>query len=209
MVANADDVADNMVRPMPTMRLTRPGRRRQCRRRRPQRRGCHQRTVITENAMKAGACRKTGARFHVYTPSIGSAVAPPGREKTMAKGQRKSNKEVRKPKADKGKKQNASNPSMKAGVVRGLDNFKNDRGPTTGRSHIDARPGPRFEPNLDARIDIDLIAVGGGKLGFGESGTRRPQCGRPGRRSAARWCVPPCRTAARHPGSLIVSASSR
>jgi hypothetical protein len=43
---------------------------------------------------------------------------------TMAKGQKKSNKEIRKPKADKGKKQNASNPSTKAGVVRGLDNFK-------------------------------------------------------------------------------------
>lgn len=31
----------------------------------------------------------------------------------MAKGQQKSNKEVRKPKADKGPKQNASNPSTK------------------------------------------------------------------------------------------------
>ena len=42
----------------------------------------------------------------------------------MAKGQRRSNKEVRKPKAEKPKKQNASNPSVKEGVVRGLDNFK-------------------------------------------------------------------------------------
>jgi hypothetical protein len=47
------------------------------------------------------------------------------RRVTMAKGQKKSNKEIRKPKADKGKKQNASNPSTKEGVVRGLDNFKN------------------------------------------------------------------------------------
>lgn len=31
----------------------------------------------------------------------------------MAKGQKKSNKEVRKPKAEKPKKQNASNPSTK------------------------------------------------------------------------------------------------
>ena len=31
----------------------------------------------------------------------------------MAKGQKKSNKEVRKPKADKGAKANASNPSTK------------------------------------------------------------------------------------------------
>ena len=44
---------------------------------------------------------------------------------SMAKGQKKSNKEIRKPKADKGKKQNASNPSTKEGVVRGLDNFNN------------------------------------------------------------------------------------
>ena len=43
----------------------------------------------------------------------------------MAKGQRRSNKEIRKPKAEKPKKQNASNPSMKEGVVRGLDNLKN------------------------------------------------------------------------------------
>lgn len=43
----------------------------------------------------------------------------------MAKGQKKSNKEIRKPKADKGPKKNASQPSQKAGVVRGLENFKN------------------------------------------------------------------------------------
>jgi hypothetical protein len=33
----------------------------------------------------------------------------------MAKGQKKSNKEIRKPKADKGKKLNVSNPSNKSG----------------------------------------------------------------------------------------------
>ena len=43
----------------------------------------------------------------------------------MAKGQRRSNKEIRKPKATQPKKPNASNPSMKEGVVRGLENFKN------------------------------------------------------------------------------------
>jgi hypothetical protein len=43
----------------------------------------------------------------------------------MAKGQRKSNKEIRKPKAEKPKKQNASNPSTKEGTVRGLENFRN------------------------------------------------------------------------------------
>ena len=32
---------------------------------------------------------------------------------------------ARKPKAEKPKKQNASNPSQKEGVVRGLENFKN------------------------------------------------------------------------------------
>jgi hypothetical protein len=35
----------------------------------------------------------------------------------MAKSQKKSNKEVRKPKADKEKKGNASNPSTKSGLV--------------------------------------------------------------------------------------------
>lgn len=42
----------------------------------------------------------------------------------MAKGQRRSNKEIRKPKAEKPKKQNASQPSHKEGVVRGLENMK-------------------------------------------------------------------------------------
>ncbi len=42
----------------------------------------------------------------------------------MAKGQMKSNKETRKPKAEKPKKTNASQPSLKPGVVAGLDNMK-------------------------------------------------------------------------------------
>ena len=42
----------------------------------------------------------------------------------MAKGQVKSNKEARKPKAKK-EKTIAANPSTKPGVVRGLDNMKN------------------------------------------------------------------------------------
>jgi hypothetical protein len=42
----------------------------------------------------------------------------------MAKGQKKTNREVRKPKAEKPKKQNASNPTTKTGVVSGLDNMK-------------------------------------------------------------------------------------
>jgi hypothetical protein len=42
----------------------------------------------------------------------------------MAKSQKKSNKEVRKPKAAKPPKTNASQPSQKAGVVTGLDNMK-------------------------------------------------------------------------------------
>lgn len=35
----------------------------------------------------------------------------------MAKGQKKSNKEARKPKAEKAKKQNASNPSTKPAPI--------------------------------------------------------------------------------------------
>ena len=42
----------------------------------------------------------------------------------MAKSQKKSSKEIRKPKAEKPKKTNASNPTQKGGVVSGLDNMK-------------------------------------------------------------------------------------
>lgn len=42
----------------------------------------------------------------------------------MAKGQRKSNREIRKPKAEK-PKNNASQPSQKPGSVKGLENMKN------------------------------------------------------------------------------------
>jgi hypothetical protein len=41
----------------------------------------------------------------------------------MAKSQKKSNREARKPKAEKAKT-NASSPSKKTGVVPGLDNMK-------------------------------------------------------------------------------------
>jgi hypothetical protein len=43
----------------------------------------------------------------------------------MAKGQQKKSKEARKPKADKGPKTNASQPSLKAGAIKGLENMKN------------------------------------------------------------------------------------
>jgi len=56
-----------------------------------------------------------------YTPLRASR---PDKDMDMGKGQ-KSNKEVRKPKKEQPKKQNASNPSQKEGVVRGLDNMKN------------------------------------------------------------------------------------
>jgi len=43
----------------------------------------------------------------------------------MAKSQKKTNREARKPKAEKAPKQNASQPSQKLGVVKGLENMKN------------------------------------------------------------------------------------
>lgn len=43
----------------------------------------------------------------------------------MSKGQRKSNKEVRKPKQVK-PKTNASQPSLKPGSIKGLENMKNN-----------------------------------------------------------------------------------
>ena len=42
----------------------------------------------------------------------------------MAKGQKKSNKEIRKPKKEK-VKTNASQPSQKLGSVKGLENMRN------------------------------------------------------------------------------------
>ena len=41
----------------------------------------------------------------------------------MAKSQKKSSRETRKPKAEKPAKPNASNPSTKPGVIAGLDNM--------------------------------------------------------------------------------------
>jgi hypothetical protein len=46
-------------------------------------------------------------------------------EQHMAKGQQKKSREARKPKADKGPKQNASQPSLKPGGIKGLENMKN------------------------------------------------------------------------------------
>ena len=48
----------------------------------------------------------------------------PKEDVIMAKSQKKSSRETRKPKAEKPPKQNASNPSQKAGVVSGLENMK-------------------------------------------------------------------------------------
>jgi hypothetical protein len=42
----------------------------------------------------------------------------------MAKGQKKSTREARKPKAEKKKKNNMSEPSQKAGVVSGLEHMQ-------------------------------------------------------------------------------------
>jgi hypothetical protein len=43
----------------------------------------------------------------------------------MAKSQKRSNREVRKPKANKPVKTNASQPSLKPGGIKGLENMKN------------------------------------------------------------------------------------
>ena len=49
---------------------------------------------------------------------------PPRLEETMAKGQQKKSRENRKPKKEK-VKTNASNPRVKPGSVKGLENMKN------------------------------------------------------------------------------------
>jgi len=54
------------------------------------------------------------------------AHGPPApEERIMAKGQVKKNKETRKPKAEKAPKTNASQPSLKSGGIKGLENMKN------------------------------------------------------------------------------------
>jgi len=50
---------------------------------------------------------------------------PAPEESIMAKGQVKKNKETRKPKAEKAPKTNASQPSLKSGGIKGLENMKN------------------------------------------------------------------------------------
>jgi hypothetical protein len=66
------------------------------------------------------------AEFMANTGRKAPRVAKPlqRKEPPMAKSQKKSSKEIRKPKAEKPPKQNASNPSQKDGVVKGLDNMK-------------------------------------------------------------------------------------
>ena len=58
-----------------------------------------------------------------FSARCGSGL-PPAKDAVMAKSQKKSSRETRKPKAEKPPKQNASQPSQKAGVVRGLENMK-------------------------------------------------------------------------------------
>jgi hypothetical protein len=70
------------------------------------------------------ASRGIRAPWRQFTPRLPRGHFAP-RASTMAKGQKKSNKEARKPKADKGPKQNASQPSLKPGGIKGLENMKN------------------------------------------------------------------------------------
>ena len=61
--------------------------------------------------------------FHANTRIVCAGhAAPIGTD--MAKGQAKKSREARKPKKEK-VKTNASNPSIKPGAIRGLENMKN------------------------------------------------------------------------------------
>ena len=68
--------------------------------------------------------------FKVIDAPVASAQGAAGHsarlEKIMAKGQAKKSREARKPKANKGApKTNASQPSLKPGMIKGLENMKN------------------------------------------------------------------------------------
>ena len=65
--------------------------------------------------------------FAVKIPLIGVPEAGTDKGNIMAKSQKKSTREIRKPKAEK-VKTNASNPSEKRGVVSGLEHIKTGRG---------------------------------------------------------------------------------
>ncbi|ATW05119.1 hypothetical protein CHN51_17480 [Sphingorhabdus sp. YGSMI21] len=71
--------------------------------------------------------RQPTRRLLVWSEAGGCRPQNPLEGNIMAKSQKKSNKEIRKPKAAK-VKNNASNPSGKAGVVAGLENIKSNRG---------------------------------------------------------------------------------
>jgi len=68
----------------------------------------------------ANSCAR--APKNAYTRARG---IPPRLEIDMAKSQKRSSREVRKPKAEKPPKQNASQPSLKPGGIKGLENMKN------------------------------------------------------------------------------------
>ena len=57
---------------------------------------------------------------------------------TMAKSQKRSNREIRKPKAEK-PKTNASQPIQKPGSVKGLENTRNDWNASTGTTALAKR----------------------------------------------------------------------
>jgi hypothetical protein len=75
----------------------------------------------------SGAWTKPRYSFDMAQPSAQTVVRAcrPRSERIMAKSQKKSNREVRKPKAEKAAKQNASKPSLKPGGIAGLENMKN------------------------------------------------------------------------------------
>jgi hypothetical protein len=64
------------------------------------------------------------ARQCAYTGHPGHAALRQRSEPVMAKGQKKSSREARKPKAEKPKPLNAANPSTKAGAIAGLEHMK-------------------------------------------------------------------------------------
>jgi hypothetical protein len=69
--------------------------------------------------------RRIICAVHLRGCATRAAGRPARKDVTMAKSQKKSSRETRKPKAEKPPKQNASQPSQKAGVVKGLENIKN------------------------------------------------------------------------------------
>ena len=81
---------------------------------------CPVKDEVYKVAFRRGVPVRVVSNSYLRVPAKGKRR----RRAAMAKSQKKSSKEIRKPKAEK-PKTNASHPSLKPGGIKGLENMKN------------------------------------------------------------------------------------